>query len=277
MAFAAALIVLTVLAAGTIVWSMHREADHDARDDLGKLSLVIAEETSRSLQSVDLALSQIADRINSDGLNNPDRLREGMSALWAHDYLANLVRNLPETEYISIAGVDGQVINTSLQWPLPSISVADREQFIYLRDNDDASAFVSKPVMARITNVWTFFVARRINGPHGEFLGVVHAAIRLSTLEALYQAVALGEGSAIALIGATASCWRANPGSTTGSERSPAHRICRTWSTAAVSCCPAPWTAFRVMSPLARCPAFPWWWPRPCPRRRYWETGAGMP
>ncbi len=200
MAFAAVLIVLTVLAAGTIVWSMHREADHDARDDLGKLSLVIAEETSRSLQSVDLALSQIVDRIDSDGLNDPDRLRDGMSALWAHDYLANIVRNLPEAEYISIAGVDGHVINTSLQWPPPSISVADREQFIHLRDNDDATPFVSKPVMARITNVWTFFVARRINGPRGEFLGVVHAAIRLSTLEALYQAVALGEGSAIALI-----------------------------------------------------------------------------
>ena len=75
---AATMVVLTVCAAAMTVWKMHEQVDHGARVDLGKLALVIADQTSRSFQSVETVLSEIVERVSADGLNISNGPRAGL-------------------------------------------------------------------------------------------------------------------------------------------------------------------------------------------------------
>jgi CheY-like chemotaxis protein len=66
---AAALVMVMVCAAAATLWNMHEQTDRDARATLGKLAMVIAEQTSRSIQSVDLVLGEVVARITAGGVN----------------------------------------------------------------------------------------------------------------------------------------------------------------------------------------------------------------
>jgi len=58
-----------------------------------------------------------------------------------------------------------------------------------LRDLDDPGLYIGAPIKARATGNWTVYVARRINGPDGIFLGVVTCALEGSYLEDFYRSV----------------------------------------------------------------------------------------
>jgi PAS domain S-box-containing protein len=197
------LVVLTVCAAGITVLNSHEQTDRETRDNLGKLATVIAQQTSRSFQSVDMVLADVAARIASDGLDTLDSVRTWMGTMATHQLLARHQSNLPQVGNLSLIGADGALINHSLSWPAPALSAGDREQFQHLRDTNDADLFVSEPVRSKIDGNWTVYLARRISGRKGEFLGVVQAAIRLDHFEETYRAIGLGEGSSLAL-------WRAD-------------------------------------------------------------------
>jgi PAS domain S-box-containing protein len=196
---AATLVVLMVCAAGVAVWNMHQQTDRDTRANLGRLARVIAEQTSRSFQSVDLVLGEVAVRIASEDLNTPEALRAGMAGKAAHDFLAERAHYLLQIGDLIVVGADGWLIGHSQSWPAIRLSVADREQFLHLRDNKEAGLFVSEPVRNRVDGSWTLYLARRISGRRGEFLGIVQAAVRLKHFEEFYQTVAPGDGGSIVL------------------------------------------------------------------------------
>jgi len=200
MAAAAALVVLTVCAAGTTVWKMHGQVDRETRANLGKLALVIADQTSRSFQGVDLVLTDLVAYLATNGPDTADGLRDGMSGASAHEFLVDRARNLSQVSNLILVDADGWLINQSRNQPTPRISILDREQFRHLRDNNDGALFVSEPVRNMVDGTWTIYLARRINGPQGTFLGVMEAAIRLQHFEAFYQTIAPGEGGSIALL-----------------------------------------------------------------------------
>jgi PAS domain S-box-containing protein len=199
MVAAAALVVAMVCAAGVTVWNLHERVQNESRAGLTKLALVIAEQTSRSFQSVDIVLKQAAGEIVANGSDNPDAVRAGMGGERLQQFLANLGLNLPQVAYLSLADVDGQVINSARIRPA-RLSISDREQFRYLRDHNETGLFVSEPVRDRRDGSWTLFLARRINNSQGTFLGIIQASVRLKLFEEFYAAVALGEGGSIALL-----------------------------------------------------------------------------
>jgi len=192
---AAALVVIMVCAAGYTVWDLHERAMRETRASLAKLAMVIAEQTSRSFQQVDLALAEIAGHIAQ-----PGAVTASINAESFHNYLADRMRGLPQIGNLVIADENGRMLNHALSLPVPDVDISSREQFCYLRDNADAGLFVSEPVSNKLSGAWTLYLARRLNGPRGEFRGIVQAAVRLADFEEFYQTVALGAGSSIQLL-----------------------------------------------------------------------------
>jgi len=197
---AATLVVMTVCAAGTTVWNMHDRVDQETRTDLGKLALVVAAQTSRSFQTVDLVLADIVAHLAANGPDTADGLRDGMSSASAHEFLVNRARNLSQVSNLILAGADGWLINQSRNGPVPRVSLANREQFQWLRENSSAALFISEPVRNLVDHAWTIYLARRVNDPHGVFLGIIEAGITLQNFEEFYQAIAQGEGGSITLL-----------------------------------------------------------------------------
>ena len=100
---------------------------------------------------------------------------------------------------ISLINADGQLINFSRSWPVPEISVADREFFSALKSDPRLTSFISLPGHNRTDGAWTLFLARKVTAANGDFLGLVLGAIELSYFDKLFGSVSLGEGSSIAL------------------------------------------------------------------------------
>lgn len=189
---AALLVILTVAAAAATVYNMHAQIDGETRGNLRKFALVIAAQTSRSFQSVNLILSNVLDRLAGEDYATMDRAE-------THRFLTEQMRNLPQIGNLILIGADGALVNHVTSWPIPPMALGEREQFRYLRDHPDSSMFISEPVHNKVDGSWTAYLARRITGPDGRFRGVVQAAVRLRDLASFYQSIALGEGGSIAL------------------------------------------------------------------------------
>ena len=79
------------------------------------LGVVLAEQTARTIQSVDLVLRDIQSRAADLGIQTPEEFRQHMSRDSAHRMLAEYLRNLPQAEKIAVtalynyAGLNGPI------------------------------------------------------------------------------------------------------------------------------------------------------------------------
>jgi PAS domain-containing protein len=195
---ACALIVVTTLAAGgVVIWELRRTAVASAERELTNLGIVLAEQTSRTMQSVDLILQEVQSRAALMGVSTPDEFRGELSSEYIHRFLTSHVHNLPQADAIVLLDANGMMINWSRDAPAPSVSAADRDYFIWFRDHNARDVFVGLPVMGRVTGKLVMFFARRINAPDGTFLGVVAGLIDTKYLEDTDQAISMVPGEAI--------------------------------------------------------------------------------
>jgi PAS domain S-box-containing protein len=183
------LVAITVIAAGLSIWDRHEEAITSYRREITNLGTALAEQTTRSMQAVDLVLKEIQAEVVTTGTHSPEQLRRLMGTEEVHRYLVSRRETLPQVDAVGLVGADGTLINGSRLWPTPVIDLSDRDYFTHFRDHDDAGIFIGAPRPDRRTGVWSFFLGRRASGPHGEFLGVLLALIEIRYLEEFYQAI----------------------------------------------------------------------------------------
>src|ERR1039458_9614539 len=71
-AIAAGLLGAAVLAIGLTVWWLRADAIGDATSDAGNLATVLAEQTNLAVQSIDLVLNEIQERLENLGARTQD-------------------------------------------------------------------------------------------------------------------------------------------------------------------------------------------------------------
>jgi signal transduction histidine kinase len=191
------LIVMTVVAAGVTVWDQRGKAIATYQREMKNLGVVLAEQTERSMQAVDLVLQEIRAKALATGIDNPQQFARLNGTENFHRFLAGRAENLPQTNGVGLIDAEGNFLNSSRAWPVPALNFADRDYFAYFREHDDPGAFVSIPVRSRFGNAWSFFLTRRVSGPHGEFLGVVLGVIDIKHFEGFFQSIILQPGGAV--------------------------------------------------------------------------------
>jgi signal transduction histidine kinase len=196
----AALIVITIVASGVTVWDLRGAAIADYQRNTANLGIVLAEQTSRALQAVDLVVQETRERVLASGVETPEQFRRLMAGEETHHFLVDRLKNLPQAEAIILVGADGGLVNFSRAWPILPRDLTDRDYYSHFRDNDDPGAFISEPVKSRITGAWTIFLARRVNGPGGVFLGSVVSAIGLRYFEDFYRAISFQDNGSVTVV-----------------------------------------------------------------------------
>jgi PAS domain S-box-containing protein len=194
------LLTIIVLTAGVAVWDRRQEAIERSRQEVTNLSIVLAEQTARSIQAVDLVLEEVTAAALHSGADSPEQFAQLMSTEEIHRLLADRIRSLPQSDTIGLIDADGKLINGSRLWPPATMNVSDRDYFQYLHAHDEPGVFISAPAISRGNGVWCFFLARRINGPQREFLGIVLSAINVSYLEEFYHAITLQEAGSVSIV-----------------------------------------------------------------------------
>ena len=198
-AVGAALLLAMVAAVGVAVWNMRVVALDDARENDAKLGVAIAEQTARSIQAVDLILLQLRGQINQHVSSSADAFKISLQTQSVEQELSRLQHTLPQSDAFSIIDGKGLLVNFSRRWPVPPVDVSDRGYFQYFRTHDDLGTRVSGVMRNRVTGAWTFYVVRRLDGPRGQFLGLVLGAIDVAYFQQFYQSLTGGGDLGVAL------------------------------------------------------------------------------
>lgn len=183
------LIGLGVVAIGLTVWALRDDVLSGASADTANIAAVLAEQTSRSVQMVDLVATDIEEKFSSFGpLDQTEYLKEMRSeATW--NYLVERMARLPQADGIAIIDKFGKLANTARVWPSPETDASDREYYQHHMRISSSGLYVSGLMRNRLNNERTLFMSKRIHGENNEFLGVVLIGLKLSYFQHIYNSI----------------------------------------------------------------------------------------
>lgn len=195
----ALLIVMLFAADAAVIVHLRKSALNDAETHLKTLSLILAEQAGRSFDSVDLVISSVAAQITAAGVTDSASLSQKMANHDTYRVLREKITGVAELDAVNLINSHGDMINSSRSWPTLHVNIADRKFFKAIKANPNLKTYVTEPVTNRSTGTWTLYVAHRISGPNGEFVGLILGAIRLRYFEEFYQAISTGRGRSLAI------------------------------------------------------------------------------
>ena len=195
---AAGVIIAAILGAYALTLILlYQNTLRDTQTNLLRQSLALSELAERTLQSVDLVLESVGEKLRpkfSGG--DPSELADREH----HIFLKEKMAGLPQIDALGIIDVQGNRLNLSRDWPSEKADLSQREYFKELSANPKPTSFISTPVQAASSGVWVVIIARPILGNDGKFQGVVFASISLEYFEDMFRSTSLGEGYAASLV-----------------------------------------------------------------------------
>ena len=190
-----------VAACGAIsAWRLWSDARTGAQTEISNLAVVLARQATLSLQSIDLVLQDLAEE-----LQNPKApafpVADGHSDApgFMHDDLAARVRTMPQTEYLAIVNMAGQLVGSSQSWPVSAADIAATGDVETCRTITAEQPFVGSLIWDRNRSGFAFPLVRCLTGPDGRQLGFVVAGVSIHHLMDLYRTIGLPAGITVAI------------------------------------------------------------------------------
>jgi len=194
------LLIAAIAIGATIMAGNFRErALRNSERELENTVLLLARHFDQQLEDFEVVQQDLITFMRSSGIATSENYRPRMSTREIHLMLKSKMDALSYVGGINVFDADGKLINTSAAWPVPDVSVADREYFKTLKSGVNSPSVLIEPVYSRITGAWTTVIARKVTGPNGEFLGAIGRGIEPANFERFFASVALGSGAAIAM------------------------------------------------------------------------------
>ena len=156
------------------------------------LAQVLAEQTSRTLQSIDerlkLAASDLA-AMEMEGVLNETTARA---------MLRDQLRGLPFVRAIWVVDPQGVIVLDSDVGNI-GLSVADRTYVQVYRQHPETGFFIGPVVRSRSTGTWLMSASRPLVDRSGRNRGIIVAAVEPPYFESVWRGIDLGEGGAVSL------------------------------------------------------------------------------
>jgi len=184
-----AVVLLTAICAVLTIWDLHRKTVGQTNETMATLGLVLAEQTTRYVQVVDLLLQEIQLRTQHLAIETPEQFQELLGDEATHAVLRERMINLPQAHALTLVDAAGRVLNASHGRPAGSIDLSDADVYTSFHTTDDRALFVSAPVRNRVTGAWIVYLARRIDASDGNLLGWVTGALDVGYLTDLYRSI----------------------------------------------------------------------------------------
>ena len=175
------------------LWQSHEDARRRGEETVRNLVHVLAEQTERTFQAVDLTLQGVNDvlTMHPDFPDNDPGFRETLKLR---------LETLPYVRALFVIGPDGFITHDTDYPATPRVSLADRPYFQAHRDDPSQSLRIGQPLRSRSTGSWFVSFTRRLNRSDGSFGGILVAAVEPKYFESFYNGLSVGEGSFISLL-----------------------------------------------------------------------------
>ncbi|HEV7574854.1 MAG TPA: ATP-binding protein [Caldimonas sp.] len=170
------------------------EAEQRAAHEIEALARVFAEQTRRSLQTVDIMLRGLVEA-------QRDQKLPPLDSPQMHEQLVAQRDQFSDVAAVFLTDAHGTRLNSSTAFPSPNASVEGGVLVRGLQARAPSDAFVAQSVRWMTTGRWVVPLARRLEGPGGRLDGVVGALLDASYFENFYAAVQLERGTSVALLG----------------------------------------------------------------------------
>jgi diguanylate cyclase (GGDEF)-like protein len=195
------ILLIAAIAIGTVVTivSFRQRALINSERELQNTVLLLSRHFDRELGDFESVQKDIIRRMRLTAIDTPEAFKSQLSGEDAHTALRTFVGGLVDTSGINVYDADGQLINSTLFWPVRAVNIADRGYFRELKSSSSPDAVVA-PIRSRVMGAWITVVARKVVGSNGRFLGVITRGIPPASFESFFESLALGEGAAISIL-----------------------------------------------------------------------------
>ncbi len=177
---------------GWSLWKARAARLQEASTVTANMTRALAQHATDTLRAADSMLLGLVERFEVDGMNEASlpRLKKLLQAS---------VAELDSLNGIYVYDAEGRwVVHSQASTPR-NVNNADREYFLYHKQNLDVSAHVGVPIESRSTGRWVIPVSRRLNHPDGTFAGVVLATVDMAYFRAFHDSFDIGERGVILL------------------------------------------------------------------------------
>ena len=181
---AMAMIVVTA----TVLWQMRQSATSAALADLNAVALLLASQAEHGFDNADLLLLSIASELAGEKIDNTATLRARKSDEATFRLLRHKLASVPQLDGLALIDANGDLVSMTHSYPAAPISLAARDYFAALRDHAEIDHYLDAPVPQGASG--SFYLARRLTSPNGNFLGVVLGAMPRPYFESILQEVA---------------------------------------------------------------------------------------
>jgi diguanylate cyclase (GGDEF)-like protein len=193
-------LIVAIAVGATITAGKSRERSlQNSERELENTVLLLASHFDQQFHDLGAIQRDLVGFVRSAGLDTSERFKRLMSSEDIHAMLKAKIGSLSYVGGINVFDSDGNLINSASLWPVPAINVSDRPYFQTFKNDPSSPDLLVEAVHSRVTGVWTTVIARKLRGPHGEFLGVVGRGIEPVHFENFLASVSLGDGAAIAV------------------------------------------------------------------------------
>ena len=174
-----AVLVLNLVLIGFVLWALQQsrqQFEQIAAVTADNLSRLMEHDIAASVRVIDLALQNLAETMEQRGpLPGGAVASSGLNAL-----LEQKLKQLPELDGLRVVDAQGQLTHGTKVTPQTRVSIADRDYFIFMRQQPDAGLVISGPIQGRITGRWVINFSRALRHRDGSFAGVVQGSVPLS-------------------------------------------------------------------------------------------------
>jgi len=200
-----------ILSAGTLVLAImlgtfyfamqYRErALEVAERGLNNTALLLSRHFDQQLSDLQHVNEDVVAGMYAEGIDTSDEFQQRMSSLSAHEMLRSKLAALPHVGALNLWDAKGWLINSSEMWPVPDLSIADRQYFKDFQSGRPMPDVIVEPVVSKVTKNWTTLFARKIAGRNGEIIGFASRGVEPSHFDAFVGSLELGNDTAISMI-----------------------------------------------------------------------------
>ncbi|WP_406853982.1 methyl-accepting chemotaxis protein [Alsobacter sp. KACC 23698] len=188
--FGVAMGLVVWMSIAAMLWSEYDHAQALVDRTTSNLATLFSENASRAIREVDKSLLVLRALYEDDP-----------SDFMAAAYSKRSAQFDSMIFQMAIIGADGELRASNIPTTAPAVNLSDREHFLVHKNSADDKLFVSKPVLGRASGRWSIQLTRRITDRQGRFAGVIVASADPDHFSRLYEAVDLGQGGVVTLVG----------------------------------------------------------------------------
>lgn len=189
-------LLINVFVVATVSLMLQRNRDREMTQAIelsANYALLLSQDIARLIAKIDVVLQTVSEELSHQMATGE------FDEAAVNTLLSRQDKHIPEALGLRVVDAAGVIRYAVNGVQVQQASIADRPQFIRLRDDPQAGLVISKPIMGRAAQKWLISLSRRINSSNGEFAGQVHAAVSLDQISTLFAGVSLGAKSSVAL------------------------------------------------------------------------------